>query len=186
MTRAGRGMTVLLTAALLSGCATFPAGPSILTLPGQGKDFEQFRADDIICRQYAEYQVGGQSPTEVANQNAVQSAAVGTLIGGALGAAVGHGRGAAIGAASGLALGSVAGADAGGYAVSELQRRYDNAYMQCMYAKGNQVPIPGLQHREMGPHSYYPPPPPPPPSSSDRYYGTPPPPAPGMPPPPRP
>jgi hypothetical protein len=23
------------------------------------------------------------------------------------------------------------------------QRRYDMAYMQCMYAKGNQVPVPG-------------------------------------------
>jgi hypothetical protein len=52
----------------------------------------------------------------------------------------------------GLASGSDAGY-AGGYA---LQRRYDTAYEQCMYAKGNQIP---------GFAPYYAPAAPPPPAS---------------------
>ena len=47
--------------------------------------------------------------------------------------------GAAVGAGSGLLGGTISGASAGqGYAW-EAQRRYDIAYQQCMYAKGNQV-----------------------------------------------
>ncbi|HQP55162.1 MAG TPA: hypothetical protein PLN83_03555, partial [Syntrophorhabdus sp.] len=40
----------------------------------------------------------------------------------------------------------------------ELQRQYDIAYSQCMYAKGNQVP--GVVKRQ--PQADVPPPPPPP------------------------
>ncbi len=40
---------------------------------------------------------------------------------------------------------------------SALQRRYDNAYMQCMYAKGNNIP--GVSRSYTG---TVPPPPPPP------------------------
>src|SRR2546428_1487047 len=43
---------------LLSGCATLPAGPSVMALPGTGKPFEQFQTDDLVCRQWASQQTG--------------------------------------------------------------------------------------------------------------------------------
>ena len=72
-----------------AGCATAPAGPSVLVLPGAGKPFEQFQADVPVCREWAANQVRG-AFVEVP--------------------------------------------------AFEVQRRYDNAYVQCMYAKGHQVP----------------------------------------------
>src|SRR5574342_568039 len=53
----------------LAGCATVPAGPSEMVLPGEGKPFEQFQAEDTDCRQWANTQVGttpGQAWTESA------------------------------------------------------------------------------------------------------------------------
>jgi hypothetical protein len=128
----------------LSGCATIPTGPSVRVLPGEGKPFEQFQADDAVCRQWAAQQIGI-SPQETVNQNAATGAVVGTLVGAGLGAAIGAvagnpGAGAAIGAGSGLLVGTASGADAGRVYGMEAQRRYDNTYVQCMYAKGNQVP----------------------------------------------
>ena len=119
---------VLLVAALpilaLAGCAVAPTGPTAMALPGTGKNFEQFRADDMDCRQYAQYQTGGKSADQAA-VDAAQSSAYGS------------------------------------------QRQYDNAYIQCMYAKGHQVPVPQGQFRSgryssgaPATGSYAPPPPP--------------------------
>jgi outer membrane lipoprotein SlyB len=145
----------------LCGCATLPTGPSVRVMPGQGKTFEQFQADDAVCRQWAGQQVGI-SPQEAANQNTATGAVAGTLIGAGLGAAVGAasghpGAGAAIGAGSGLLVGTAAGANSGQVYGREAQRRYDNTYAQCMYAKGNQVP--GMV-RYQRPRRVIPPPPP--------------------------
>jgi hypothetical protein len=101
-------------------------------------------ADDGVCRQWSERQIGI-SPQETVNQNAATGAVVGTMIGAGLGAAIGAasghpGAGAAIGAGSGLLVGTASGAEAGNVYGYEAQRRYDNTYVQCMYAKGNQVP----------------------------------------------
>ena len=104
-------------------------------LPGTGKNFEQFRADDMDCRQYAQYQTGGKSADQAA-VDAAQSSAYGS------------------------------------------QRQYDNAYIQCMYAKGHQVPVPQGQFRSgryssgaPATGSYAPPPPPdaPPPASASSH-----------------
>jgi hypothetical protein len=57
-----------------------------------------------------------------------------------------------------------------------LQRRYDNFYLQCMYAKGHKVPVAGVLTSAPPPHTMPPPPPPPPPAS----IVTPPPPPPPM------
>jgi len=146
---------------VMSGCATIPAGPSVQVLPAPGKPFEQFQADDAVCRQWAAQQIGI-SPQETVNQNAATGAVVGTVIGagaGALiGAATGHpGAGAAIGAGSGLLVGTASGANAGNASGYEAQRRYDNTYVQCMYAKGNQVPGTVRHYR---PRRAAPPPPP--------------------------
>jgi hypothetical protein len=129
---------------IVTGCATVPTGPNVMVMPAPGKSFEQFQADDAICRQWSAQQIG-LSPQQVANQDTITGAVVGTVLGAGLGAAIGAatgnpGVGAAIGAGSGLMLGTAGGANAGQLSGQEAQRRYDIAYQQCMYAKGNQLP----------------------------------------------
>jgi len=173
---------------LLGGCVSVPSGPGVMVLPGTGKSFDQFRADDMECRQYAGSQVGGGTPDSAAESSVAKSAAVGTLIGAAAGAMAGGHNSVGAGAATGLLFGSAMGASAGGASQYTLQQRYDISYTQCMYAKGHQVPMAG---RGAGPRQaatapYYAPPPPPnappPPSAA----GAIPPPPPGAPPPPPP
>jgi len=159
---------VLLAAATLSlgACAVVPTGPSVMALPGSGKSFDQFRADDGSCRQYAFVQSGGVSTQDAANTSAVASTVIGTALGAAAGAAFGGGQGAAVGAGAGLLTGAAIGtgtAQTSGYAT---QQRYDGAYIQCMYAAGHKVPVYGnLSEAAPAPRPrayYYPPPPPPP------------------------
>src|SRR5262245_22425652 len=153
----------LAVAASVTGCATVPTGPSFTGLPGTGKPFEQFQIDDAACRQWATRSIGG-SPADAASESTVTGAAIGTVAGAAAGALLGAAAGnpavgAAAGAGAGLLTGTAAGASAGyGYA-GEAQRRYDAAYKQCMYAKGNRVPV---AMRAARPNRYPPPPPPPP------------------------
>src|ERR1041385_3586104 len=64
---------------LLTACATVPTGPSILVLPGTGKSFEQFQADDAVCRQWAMQQTGT-TPNQAGATSAVTGAAVGTVV----------------------------------------------------------------------------------------------------------
>jgi hypothetical protein len=128
---------------VLGGCVILPTAPTVAALPGSRTGFEQFRADDDACRNYAYAAVGGAG--QVAMNNAAANAAVGTALGAAAGAIIGSasgqaGAGAAIGAGTGLLFGSVAGADYAGYSSYQLQRRYDVTYAQCMYARGNRVP----------------------------------------------
>lgn len=146
--RMGGAMAAVLVA---SGCATIPPGPSVLVLPGPGKPFEQFQADDYVCRRWAEQRLG-LSPQQTAEDNTVKGAVVGTMIGAGagalLGAASGHaGAGAAIGAGSGLLVGTAVGAGSGEEYGWEAQRKYDYAYVQCMYSKGNEVPGAVHQYR---------------------------------------
>ncbi len=96
-------LPLLVAILLLSGCATIPAGPSVMALPGPAKTLDQFHDEDVLCRQWAAQQAGD----------------------------------TARGATAGQAFGSA------------VQRWYDMAYLQCMYAKGNRVP------------GIFPPPPPP-------------------------
>lgn len=141
-------LSLLVAAASLAACATMPTGPSVMALPGTGKSFDQFRIDDIDCRQFAYAQVGGVTGQQAAQDSAVKSAVVGTALGAAAGAVIGSasgdvGAGAAIGAGSGLLLGSAAGTGYSSSSYYESQRRYDHAYLQCMYAKGNRIPVYG-------------------------------------------
>lgn len=137
-TLVGLGLTVLMT-----GCAYLPTGPSVMVLPGSRMSFEQFRHDDFICRQYASGQIGGTSATQAATDSQVGSAVVGSAIGAAAGAAMGGGSGAAVGAGTGLVAGSMVGMGEGRRAAYATQEEYDNAYIQCMYAKGHRVPVSG-------------------------------------------
>jgi Glycine-zipper domain len=151
----------------LSACATVPTGPNVMVLPGVGKPFDQFQVDDMVCRQFAQGQLGT-TPGQASTQSTVQGSAIGTVLGAAAGAAIGAaagnaGVGAAVGAGTGVLVGTAAGAESGYAAAGTLQWRYDVAYVQCMYAKGNQVP--GATTASSG---YMPPPPnaPPPPSAA--------------------
>jgi hypothetical protein len=159
----------------LAGCATPLEGPSVMVLPGSGRGFDQFQVDDSACRSYAYQQVGGNTAAGSATQTAVASAAVGTAVGAAIGAAANGSQGAGVGAATGLGFGTLAGVGLGADAGYSVQRRYDNAYVQCMYAKGNRVPVSGsLVQAESSSWSRSPgvPPPPsgrPPPPPPDAY-----------------
>jgi hypothetical protein len=103
--------TLLLVLGMVSACATVPSGPSVMVLPGAGKPFDQFQLDDMVCRQFAQQQIGV-APGQAATQSAVNTAVLGTA----------------------------AGAQAGAVSSGALQERYDIVYVQYMYAKGDQVP----------------------------------------------
>jgi outer membrane lipoprotein SlyB len=159
----GSGLALL----ALAACVTVPDGPSRMSLPGTGKSFDQFRADDNECRQYATAQVGGKTPEQASTDSGVKSAAVGTAIGAVAGAAIGGSSGAGVGAGVGLLGGAMAGSGAANASSYTLQQRYDIGYTQCMYAKGHKVPVSGRfasADERQAPRYYTPPPPPPPPS----------------------
>lgn len=171
----------LLGASLLAGCVHVPAGPNVMVMPGRGKSFEAFDWDDRECRSYAASRVDPDARRS--NDNAVASAALGTAVGAATGAAIGAAAGdpatgAAVGAGVGLLGGSAVAADQSNYGNWSVQRRYDVAYTQCMYARGNRVPVPAssLPARTFQP-------PPPPPSNARRAVPPPPPGRPPLPPP---
>ncbi len=108
-------------------------------MPAPGKSFDVFAAEDHQCRQYAEQSIGtsaGQSATD----SEVKSIAAGTAIGAVAGALSGGHEGAGGGAGFGMLAGAAMGTDQGNSSGREVQRRYDIAYEQCMYAKGNQLP----------------------------------------------
>ena len=176
------GALALAAVVLLSACVTVPSGPSVMVLPGDGKNFDQFQMDDGTCRQWAMQQTGT-TAQQASNESGATSAVVGTVIGAALGAAIGAAAGnpamgAAVGAGAGLFGGATAGANSAYASAGMVQRRYDSAYMQCMYAKGNQIPFSGRTRPSYAPPAAAPrppaavtpppppvgPPPPPPPS----------------------
>lgn len=148
-----RPIALTIIALTIAGCASQPLGPSVMVWPAPNKPFEVFRDDQALCTSFADQQVNGQANS--ANNRALGSAVATTVLGAGLGAAIGGGGGAAIGAASGAVLGTGIGSNYAYYGSYGIQRRYDIAYTQCMYARGNQIA------------GYYPPaaiyaPPPPP------------------------
>ncbi len=146
----------------LSACVQAPMGPTVAVMPGPNKPFEAFNEDQAICRQFAEQQIGGaQQAQNTATNQTLIGAGVGTLLGAGLGAAVGGGRGAAIGAAAGAVGGTAVGASQAQNTNMTVQQRYDIAYEQCMYSRGNQVP----GYVQPAPAYAAPPPPPPPPGA---------------------
>jgi hypothetical protein len=155
----------LLAALGLGACATAPpSGPTVMVLPGSNKPFDQFQADDNVCRQWAVNQAGMTVPS--AAESTLTGTVIGTILGGAAGAALGAlggnpALGAAVGAGFGAVGGTATGANAAGARGWDTQRRYDHAYQQCMYARGNQIP--GVARPRS---AYGPPPPPPPPAPS--------------------
>jgi outer membrane lipoprotein SlyB len=129
----------------LSGCATMPTGPSVSILPAQGKPFDAFQTEDIQCRKWAE--MHSVDAANAGQQDAATSTLAGTALGAAAGAAIGSasgdaGAGAVIGVAAGLIGGAFHGIQAANVQRAVAQKQYDDSYIQCMYAHGNQVPTP--------------------------------------------
>ena len=126
------------------GCALSPLGPSVLAMPAVNKPMQLFQQEEKDCRDYAMNQMGGEQAVAREQQNAVAHGLIGAFIGAAAGGLIGAGAGnagagAGIGAGSGLIVGTASGAVAAQGSMAKLQQLYDNAYLQCMYAKGNQV-----------------------------------------------
>ena len=92
-----------------------------------------------------------------ANNDTLLDTGIGAVGGAALGALIGGGRGAAVGAGIGAGGGAAVGAGNSDRKQWSAQKRYDYAYEQCMYSKGNQIP--GTYYY---PQAVPPPPPPPP------------------------
>ena len=147
--------SLVLAALLVTACASQPTGPTVRVLPGPNKPFQVFQEEDGYCRHYASTQVAGDS--DKANNDQLLDTGIGAVGGAAIGALLGGGRGAAVGAGVGAVGGTAVGAGNSDRKQWSSQKRYDYAYEQCMYSKGNQIP-----------GTYYypqaaPPPPPPPP-----------------------
>lgn len=123
----------------LAGCAQMPTGPTVTVMPGPHKPFEVFVADDKLCRDWAVSSSGSQNP-DAASQRFAGATVAGAVLGAAAGAAVGGHSGAGAGAALGGMTGAAVGSDQSSRTAYGAQRRYDIAYQQCMYAKGNQIP----------------------------------------------
>jgi hypothetical protein len=144
-----RSAALLAAASILLGaCTVMPVGPSVMALPGSGKNVGQYQVDVADCQQYAGSVVAasGGATAAAADNSAASSAAAGAVFGAAAGAILGSatgqaGQGAAIGAGTGLLFGGAAGSSYTAMSSYQLQRGYDSAYLQCMYARGNKVPM---------------------------------------------
>jgi hypothetical protein len=141
---AARRLTLsVATAALLAGCAATPLGPTVSVMPGPGKTLYAFQTDNSACRAFAAEQVRGRA--EAANQRAVGTALLSAALGASVGAAGGAlggdaGGGAAVGSALGAGAGTAIAANNNSAEQMGIQAQYDNAFSQCMYTKGEQVP----------------------------------------------
>lgn len=126
----------------LAACAPMPVGPMVAVMPAPNKPFDVFMQEDQLCRGWAAYSIG------LAGNNAgvdsvLSSTATGTAIGAFAGALAGGEHSVGSGAALGAIVGATAGVNQSGHIGWNAQRRYDIAYQQCMYSKGNQLPVYG-------------------------------------------
>jgi hypothetical protein len=186
--RAARSAAAALGASLVLGaCTVMPTGPSVMALPGSRKSVDEYQADIAACQQYAGAVIAahGGGTAAAADGSAASTAAAGALVGAATGALIGSAtgqasQGAAIGAGTGLLFGAAAGSSYTSLSSWELQRGYDSAYLQCMYARGNKVPTapgrgvgpsrPVYLDRNPAPAGYPPPNTPPPPGLAGQGY----------------
>lgn len=88
-----------------------PEGPTVTALQGSAKSSDEFRTDDVSCRQYADAQPDEATLAPADKRGGVTS---GSLIGGT---------------------------DSAQFAGYGLQQRYNRAYVRCMYIRGNKVPL---------------------------------------------
>lgn len=122
---------------LLAGCATAPIGPHVSVMPAKGKSLEQFKADDKVCKDFAQAEVGD-DVEKSSGMNTLMDMAIGGAVGALGGQMIGHNtKGTVAGAGIGMAAGLATGAYQANKASDDAQIRYDNAYQQCMHTKGH-------------------------------------------------
>ncbi|CAB3795801.1 hypothetical protein LMG27177_03967 [Paraburkholderia fynbosensis] len=132
----------------MAGCAVMPpSAPTVMAVPANGKTLNQFQQDDYSCRNYATQAVNPAAASHQAATSGLATTAVGTAGGAAAGALIGAGAGnagagAAIGAGAGLLLGSMMGSAQHNQTEASLQQQYDNAYAQCITARGDTIETP--------------------------------------------
>ena len=136
-------LSLLAVVFLTSACVGLPAGPDVMALPGTGRSFDEFRSDDLFCRDYAMQQIGGPARERTANSVMLSNAAIGAAVGALAGAAIAGRDGAGVGAGAGLLVGGMSGVE-NAQGLRGGQRQYDHAYVQCMYGKGHRVPVNGV------------------------------------------
>lgn len=142
-------MCVCLSFLALGACtAAIPDAPTIVAIPGHGRSWDEFLADNLTCKNYAASQMpnAGQVAVDTHNNGALTSA-VGTALGAAAGAGLGSlagnvGAGAAIGAGAGLLGGMTTAGNNAQTTANSLQGRYDVAYAQCMVGHGETIQQP--------------------------------------------
>ena len=193
------GFLLVAVVPLLGACVTVPGGPSVMVLPGSGKPFEVFQADDDSCRQWASHQIGA-GPNELVAGGAVERCDYRNPAW--RGARRRHRRRSrqsgpwarpwvpGVVCSSARPRAPMRMSQTG----MSMQQRYDTAYTQCMYAKGNQIPTAASWAPRRTGYAAPPPPPPPPPPPANApapeppsaAAPAPPPPPPGPPPPPPP
>jgi len=163
-------------ALVLAGCAVTPTGPTVMVLPGAQTSPAQFQADSMACQQQAQALMSGS--VQAANDQAAANVVVGTVVGAAIGALMGQGSyhpsdAVAWGAGTGLLIGSTAAGGSSQASSYSLQQRFNIAYAQCMYLRGNQVPgqvRPRTQIQAVPPPPNYAPPTYPPPNYPPPTY----------------
>lgn len=138
----------LLTLALLAGCYTMPEGPTVTTLQGDAKNANEFRTDNVDCRQYA----ATQTDEAVAAAAGHPARVTGDWHGAAPDVAPG-GRDATVAGRTGSVIDGIDSAQFAGFGPQEV---YNRAYVQCMYFRGNKVPL-LARERWPAPRSPWPP-----------------------------
>ena len=140
-------LSLACAAALAAGCASMPTGPDVAVMPGPGKTLDEFKAEDRVCRDYSERNLGT-DPGRAGAASVAEGAGVGLGAGAAAGAVMSGGRpgGIVFGALWGLIVGSAVGSSNAAPSEREAQRRYDIAYEQCMTTKGNRLPPPPVTY----------------------------------------
>jgi hypothetical protein len=129
---------VSVTVLALAGCVDFPIGPSIAVMPAPNKPFDVFVQDDRLCQGWAAHSIGVPGHNE-----AVERVLATTLTGAVIGAIIGGPRNVEGGAVMGSVIGASVGSGQTFAIAAETQRRFDIAYQQCMYSRGNFVPFYG-------------------------------------------
>jgi len=149
-----RGSILLVALALLAGCDTMPVGPTVTALQGADKGLDEFRTDDADCRQHAYAHVREVMSASAYHANGVISTPPSAAICVAAGPATdGRDSPAAAGRRTGSFIDWLYTAQFAGYG---LQRHCNFAYVQCMYVKGDKVPL-LAQERWPAPRSPWPP-----------------------------
>ena len=139
LARKTRLSTITFTTLLsLGGCASPFLGPTVEVKPSADKPFATFQDDQAACERYAAIETS--TDTESANKRAVEAIALETHVGTPYGVATGNGRGTALQLEPPKSRVTIWNARLYRKPPYEVQQRYNIAYMQCMYSKGNRVP----------------------------------------------